>query len=110
MQPEVLPTFGPMKTTKPINLQPTETTMKTMTEHMLGNARRDLLAASNNLDIARKCGFPQETPIKQFCQALDRAWELECMTQNSFIVNNPRVILAKTQAREMPNPFAEMAR
>jgi hypothetical protein len=55
-----------------------------MTEHMLGHARRDLLAASTNLDIARKCGFPQETPIKQLGQALDRAWELECMASNSF--------------------------
>ena len=81
-----------------------------MIDTLLQAARTDLLDASTNLDIARKCGFPQETPIKQFCQALDRAWELECMTQNSFIVNNPRVILAKTQAREMPNPFAEMAR
>lgn len=83
----------------------------TMTEHMLGHARRDLLAASTNLDIARKCGFPLSSAVKILYQALDRVWELQCMNTTELMrAEKCRLFDEATADREMPNPFSEVTR
>jgi hypothetical protein len=71
---------------------------------MLGHARRDLLAASTNLDIARKCGFPEATAIKMLYHALDRAWELECMARARISTDNFETFQIMARMG-LPNPF-----
>jgi hypothetical protein len=85
-----------------------------MIDIMLQAARTELLQVSENLDIARKCGFPQETPIRQLGQALDRVWELQCMDKMVGSVNAAKaariIPLCSSQSLDLPNPFSEVAR
>ena len=53
-------------------------------QRRLEEARTDLLNAQSDLWFDRKMGFSPKNAEREFCRALDRAWEAQCMAQGSL--------------------------